>query len=800
MAEEHTSTLTKKYVSATNRQSNRLTKMTATVLASSSKLMPRLGHLLAGMTAIGAAILTLNSVKWTQTLDNHTYSAFFQLRGEVIPPDKIAILAIDEESISNPKQYYENNPVKNAFFEPLQKFPFKRQAYAEVIEKLMQAGARSVALDIVFDAPSSYGVADDRKFQAVLQRYAGKVTLAAIYDESETREGQIRTTKLLEPNIMFRTKPASIGLANFPKEADGKIHKLGGDFTKSVNGKFDKDLKSFDEAVLAAANVSYPRLKGDRINFYRTPGKFESFSFWHILDPENWNTSLEQGKVFKDKIVIVGATAKLGKDYFPVPFSNEEHSDSMAGVEIHANAIATLMSGKAIAEGITSIPLRALFVLSLVSVSAVIVIGSKHGINRFLSSCGVAIAWFFVSYALFAYAQLILPTAIPVVAIVAIGFSYLGCEIAREKIKKIELVDILKRNSSNRLAQEIISQQDDLKDLLEQRQIEISGKILDGRYEIVKVLGSGGFSETYIAKDTKRPGNPRCVVKQLKPANNKSGQMQVARRLFNSEAQTLENLGTYNQIPQLLAYFEEEEEFYLVQEQIIGHPLSQELPTGKKIPESIVIEILRDLLQTLIFVHKNGVIHRDIKPSNIIRRDSDRKLVLIDFGAVKEAATQLVDPEENSAFTIAIGTKGYAPTEQCFGRPQYNSDIYAVGMIAIKALTGIAPHDIERDSHGELKWIDKVQVSPSLALIISQMVLDDFQKRYQSAAVALKALNELVGIQEHSDSTDRQLPTNDSSINTLSLENSDNPTTPWVGIPEETPDSQSSTSIHHDPI
>ena len=133
----------------------------------------------------------------------------------MIPPDKIAILAIDEDSISTPEQYYQNDPVKNAFFEPLQKFPFKRQAYAEVVEKLMQAGARSVALDVVFDAPSSYGVADDRKFQAVLQRYSGKVTLAAAYDESETRGGQIRTTKLLEPHIMFRDKASVNWLGKF---------------------------------------------------------------------------------------------------------------------------------------------------------------------------------------------------------------------------------------------------------------------------------------------------------------------------------------------------------------------------------------------------------------------------------------------------------------------------------------------------------------------------------------------------------------------------------------------------------
>ena len=81
MAEEHTSTLTKKYVSATNRQSNRLTKMTATVFGRSSKLIPSLGHLLAGMTVIGAAVLTFNSVEWTQSLENHTHSAFFKTAG-----------------------------------------------------------------------------------------------------------------------------------------------------------------------------------------------------------------------------------------------------------------------------------------------------------------------------------------------------------------------------------------------------------------------------------------------------------------------------------------------------------------------------------------------------------------------------------------------------------------------------------------------------------------------------------------------------------------------------------------------
>ncbi|MHC5862978.1 protein kinase domain-containing protein, partial [Nostoc sp.] len=234
---------------------------------------------------------------------------------------------------------------------------------------------------------------------------------------------------------------------------------------------------------------------------------------------------------------------------------------------------------------------------------------------------------------------------------------------------------------------------------------------------------------------------------------------------FNSEAQTLEKLGTHPQIPQLLAYFEEDEEFYLVQEQIIGHPLNQELLAGRVIEEVAVIKIVRDLLQTLRFVHENKVIHRDIKPSNIIRRHSDGKLVLIDFGAVKEVTIKPLDDQESTPFTIGIGTQGYAPNEQCFGRPHYSSDIYAVGMVGIKALTGVAPRELGRDADGEIKWSDRTQVSHSLAKILSKMVLDDFKQRYQSASEVLEDLevfDDIVNSQSR-----HPMQRNDSLVNTL---------------------------------
>ena len=158
------------------------------------------------------------------------------------------------------------------------------------------------------------------------------------------------------------------------------------------------------------------------------------------------------------------------------------------------------------------------------------------------------------------------------------------------------------------------------------------GKLLGGRYQVVEVLANGGFGQTYVAQDMHRPGNPRCVVKHLQPASVNSKFLHNARRLFQTEAEILEQLGNHDQIPRLLAYFEEHQEFYLVQEFVQGHTLTKELLPGDRWEESKVYQLLQEVLEILVFVHAHAAIHRDIKPDNLIRRIADGKLVLVDFG------------------------------------------------------------------------------------------------------------------------------------------------------------------------
>lgn len=269
----------------------------------------------------------------------------------------------------------------------------------------------------------------------------------------------------------------------------------------------------------------------------------------------------------------------------------------------------------------------------------------------------------------------------------------------------------------------------------------MEGQILGGRYQIISQLGKGGYGITFLAEDRQLPGNPRCVVKQLKPEATNPDNLKVAEQLFNSEAQVLYRLGNHPQIPKLLAHFEENQEFYLVQEFIEGYNLSQEFTSGKPLSESYIITLLRDILDVLVFVHQQNVIHRDLKPENI-RRNEDGKIVLIDFGLVKQLSTQRTDSQKNVTLTVNMGTLGYMPSEQALGKSRFSSDIYALGMIAIQSLTGIHPRKLPEDANGEIVWRDKAKVSSELADVLDKMVRYDFRQRYPSATEALEALKE----------------------------------------------------------
>ncbi|HEY9645614.1 MAG TPA: serine/threonine-protein kinase [Chroococcidiopsis sp.] len=277
--------------------------------------------------------------------------------------------------------------------------------------------------------------------------------------------------------------------------------------------------------------------------------------------------------------------------------------------------------------------------------------------------------------------------------------------------------------------------------------------VLAGHYQMVRHLGGGGFGQTFLAQDSHLPGRPLCVVKQLKPASTDPTSLEVAKRLFDREAETLYRLGSHDQIPRLLAHFEQNSEFYLVQEYIAGQPLDKELQPGKQLAEEAVISLLSNVLQVLAFVHQQHVIHRDIKPANLIRRSRDNKIVLIDFGAVKQVSSQTVCSSAggngHSNLTIAIGSPGYMPSEQQSFQPRFSSDIYAVGIVCLQALAGLPARMLPREeATGEICCAalgDRLSISPQLAAILDKMVRYDYRQRYDNAMAAWEAVQTAFG-------------------------------------------------------
>jgi len=280
------------------------------------------------------------------------------------------------------------------------------------------------------------------------------------------------------------------------------------------------------------------------------------------------------------------------------------------------------------------------------------------------------------------------------------------------------------------------------------------GEIIKGQYQIVQILSSSDYCQTYLAQDLVTPSPQACIVKHLLPGpSRRTSSLSSLRRVFTREVAALEKLSTYSQVPQLLNYFELEQQFYLVLEYIHGQPLNRVLTPGVRWSETQVIDFLQEVLTILEVIHAYGLIHRDIKPSNLIQRDSDGKLVLIDFGSVKQAWTQVVTAggQTNANFamgipaTMAIGTPGYMPSEQSRGRPRPNSDIYALGMIAIQALTGMQPTMLLEDADtGEVIWQHLTNVTLGLGSILNQMVRYHFTERYQSATEVLADLQPLL--------------------------------------------------------
>ncbi|MBD1926719.1 serine/threonine protein kinase [Trichocoleus sp. FACHB-90] len=263
--------------------------------------------------------------------------------------------------------------------------------------------------------------------------------------------------------------------------------------------------------------------------------------------------------------------------------------------------------------------------------------------------------------------------------------------------------------------------------------------LLKERYRAIKPIGQGGFGRTFLAVDEDKPSKPPCVIKQFYPQAQGTSTVQKAVELFNQEAVRLDELGKHPQIPELLAYFTQDDRQYLVQEFIDGQNLAEELSKVGAFNETQILQLLNDLLPVLQFVHNHQVIHRDIKPENIIRRSRDARLVIVDFGASKFATGAALLQTGTS-----IGSPEYVAPEQARGKATFVSDIYSLGVTCIHLLTQMSPFDLYDINEDAWVWRQFLtfKVSGFLGKILDKMLQTAVSRRYQSAAEVLKDLNQ----------------------------------------------------------
>jgi len=255
--------------------------------------------------------------------------------------------------------------------------------------------------------------------------------------------------------------------------------------------------------------------------------------------------------------------------------------------------------------------------------------------------------------------------------------------------------------------------------------------LLQERYRPIRSIGEGGFGRTFLAEDIGEAERSKCVIKQLFEQTSLAVRAR-AQRMFQQEAQRLQQLTDHPRIPKLISHFEQGSHQYLVQQYIDGWDLQSEVQTEGPFNEEKIWQVLIEISNILRFVHQNKVIHRDIKPRNIMRRRRGRQLVLIDFGVAK-----LLKPDVLKQSWTLVGSPEYMAPEQTQGKVVDSSDLYSLGTTCMYLLTGRSPLDLYSPANDCWYWREALpvgrQISSRLGSVLDCLLQTPIENRFPSA-------------------------------------------------------------------
>ena len=260
------------------------------------------------------------------------------------------------------------------------------------------------------------------------------------------------------------------------------------------------------------------------------------------------------------------------------------------------------------------------------------------------------------------------------------------------------------------------------------------GFVLDGKYEIVSVIGQGGMSVVYLAKHQRL--NQKWAVKEI--SRDYCENYEIIIRQLITEAEILKKLN-HPGLPKIIDIIEKKDVVWMIMEFIDGRILKEVLNQRKRVAEEEVLAWGRQLCDVLSYLHTRTppIIYRDLQPENVILKESGR-LVLIDFGTAREYCYG-----KNYTDEMYLGTRGYAAPEQYGGKGQTDerTDIYCLGVMLYSLLTGYnperPPYKIEPDKY----W--RENISHGTKKVISTCIQENPGKRYQNCKELSYALSQL---------------------------------------------------------
>ncbi len=369
--------------------------------------------------------------------------------------DDLAFLGIDQTTLQLPP-FEPGELASNRAFQLMtaRPFPWSREVWALLLDRLFSAGARLVMFDLVFNPPND----GDPQFAQALERYRGKVVLAANFDAANAMQAIVPNEVLIPPPQLADQR---VGYVNFfPDLLDQRTRSIHYSLTeRQLAGQPPRPDEEVFYALSARAllqigrGADVPRDHRARLIRFSANDAYPPLPLYEVFDPKFWHANYRDGAFFKDKIVVVGAAAQVQHDVVDTPLGPDR-----PGPKLHLEGLAAALAHQFLR--MTPLPVDYMLVGAAGGVAWLLIAFARRPLTALLLAAGITLAYLALARISYDYAGLLLITVPVLTAFLLSSLFSLGYEYAMERIDKLRTRRTLERYVSKNLVKEILDNPD----------------------------------------------------------------------------------------------------------------------------------------------------------------------------------------------------------------------------------------------------------------------------------------------------------------------------------------------------